>query len=206
MARFPGARSVDHRASQELSAQHQHSDHHLRPRSPSGHRRPLLAGQPQRRRRRPPHRRSPTHRRPRNTRRRRLSRHQHDRHTPTRPHRPHHPRSTLARAPAHQGPRRTHHRPTQKLADTASMPTPRRRHRPQPPNHRRTLEPQNPQPITGQLLSLSLNVASHRVAPDYRTRLCAHLRATAVQRRWSGCPHATGCRRRIIARRWAIGR
>ncbi len=48
-----------------------------------------------------------------------------------------------------QGPRRTRHRPTQGLADTTSMPTPRPGHQPQPLHHRRTLEPQGPHTIAG---------------------------------------------------------
>jgi Helix-turn-helix of DDE superfamily endonuclease len=39
----PGARSVDHRHQQQLPAQPQHPDHHLRSPAPRGRRRPLLA-------------------------------------------------------------------------------------------------------------------------------------------------------------------
>ena len=45
------------------------------------------------------------------------------------------------------------HRPAQRLANSAAMPPPRPRHQPQPPDHRRTLEPHNPQSITSQLFA-----------------------------------------------------
>ncbi|MDT5183588.1 MAG: hypothetical protein QOI29_1746 [Mycobacterium sp.] len=67
----------------------------------------------------------------------------------TRRDRPHHPRLP----PTDHSPRRARHRPTQRLANTAPMPPPRRRHQPHPSNHRRTLEPQEPQTITGQPLA-----------------------------------------------------
>lgn len=46
-----------------------------------------------------------------------------------------------------QGSGRTHHRPAQGLANTAPMPTPRRRHQPQPPDRRRTVEPESINPV-----------------------------------------------------------
>ena len=64
---------------------------------------------------------------------------------------PDHPRRPLPQTPAYPRPRRTRHRPAQRLANPAAMPTTRPSHQPQPPHRRRTLEPQEPGTITGQL-------------------------------------------------------
>jgi Helix-turn-helix of DDE superfamily endonuclease len=65
---------------------------------------------------------------------------------------PDHPRRPLPQTPAYPRPRRTHRRPAQRPANPATMPTTRPSHQPQPPHHHRTLEPQEPGTITGQLL------------------------------------------------------
>ncbi len=91
-------------------------------------------------------------RQPRDPRRRQMPRHHHDQQPSTRQHRTHHPRRHLPSAPQNQSPRRTCHRQTQRLADPSTVPPPRQRHQPEPPDHHWTLEPQNPQAITGQLL------------------------------------------------------
>jgi hypothetical protein len=62
-------------------------------------------------------------------------------------------RPPLSEAPKHQTPRRTRHRSGQRSADTLSIAPARRHHQPLPPNHRLTLEPQDTQSITGQLLA-----------------------------------------------------
>jgi hypothetical protein len=72
--------------------------------------------------------------------------------TPRRDHTGHTIRDQLANPPSHQGPRRTRHRPAQRLANTDAMPPTSTGHQPQPPGHRRAVEPQDTQPITGQLL------------------------------------------------------
>lgn len=53
----------------------------------------------------------------------------------------------------HPRSRRACHRQDQGLANPSTVPPPRRRHQPQPPDRCRSLEPQNPQAITGQLLA-----------------------------------------------------
>jgi hypothetical protein len=65
---------------------------------------------------------------------------------------PDHPRRPLPQTPPHPRPRRTRHRPARRLANPAAMPTTRPGHQPQPPHRCRTLEPQDPWTITGQLL------------------------------------------------------
>ena len=65
---------------------------------------------------------------------------------------PDHPRRPLPQTPAYPRLRRTHHRQAQRPANPAAMPTTRPSHQPQPPHHHRTLEPQEPGTITGQLL------------------------------------------------------
>jgi hypothetical protein len=74
----PGARPVDHRDHQQLPAQRQHPNRQRRAAPHPDHSRPLLARQPQRRHRGPPHRRPSARRHPANPGRRPIPRHRHD--------------------------------------------------------------------------------------------------------------------------------
>lgn len=82
----------------------------------------------------------------------RLSRNRHH-HRPTpQTRRTDHPRRPLPSTPAHPRPRQTRHRQDQRLANPAPMPSSGPSHQSQPPDHRRTLEPQILWTITDQLL------------------------------------------------------